>query len=246
MSRAPINAVVSELERHMDVLTIDPNCLRIPYKNKKNASPIMHYPMISLTTEHHNYQQQAISGDISIEIRRMEPATITEPTTEQGLIISVPGWSVFTGYFFFSLSLALCNLFLNTSAMSPVCIIASPVAMLSFLAHALSVQPIFLSVGLFGSAWLLPFMCALWSTSLSLYYIAFVGVSLGLAYFRLSALVFIVPLVTCLFLSSSMMVVYHGVESHWGISVSVFLVTLLGVFSSRHLARITFKIKPLL
>lgn len=238
MSRAPINAAVSEIGKKMDVMTIDPSCLRIPYRSKKtntlSPSPTTHYPVISLLHEH---QQQA-SGDVSIEL-------IADPSTEQTLF-SVPGWFIFVGYLLFSLSLALCNLFINSSATSPVCIIASPVAMLSFLAHAFSIQPLYMGAGLLGSAWLLPIMCAMWSVDLSLNYIAFVGISLALASWRVSSLVIIVILVAFLFLSSPSMVIYHGVDSHWGISVSVFLVTLLGVLSSRHLARVTFKLKPLL
>ena len=246
MSRAPINAAVSELERQMDVMTIDPSCLRIPYKSKKSVSspPVNHYPVISLVHENNSQHQHQASGSVSIEIKRVEP--VISDVNPDHPPISIPGWFIITGYTFFSLSLALCNLFLKPSATSPVCILASPVAMLSLFAHALSVQPLFMGVGLLGSAWVLPSVCAIWSAEVGLYYIAFVGFSLGLAHWRLSALAFLVPLMVCLFLSSPFMVVYHGVESHWGISISVFLVTFFGVFSSRHLTRVTFKIRPLL
>ncbi len=245
MSRAPINAAVSEIGRQMDMMTIDPNCLRIPYKNKKSTCPpVNNYPVISLVSEKNEHSNNIgqPSGEITVEIRRTESPIADFP---EKAILSISGCFVIAGYVLFSLSLALCNLFLKTSSASPLCILASPVAMLSLTAHAFSMQPLSMGVGLLISAWVLPTVCSMWSTAATLYYIAFLGISLGLAHWRFSGLFFLVPLALFVFLSSTPMVVYHGVESQWGISVSVFLVTLLGVFSSRHLALVKFRLRAL-
>jgi hypothetical protein len=63
---------------------------------------------------------------------------------------------------------------------------------------------------------------------------------------KVPALVLSAFLFVCLVSSTPSMVVYHGIDSQWGVSVSVFLVVVLAVSSSLHLTRVTFKIRPVL
>ena len=252
MSRAPVNIDLSDIGRPMDIMTsIDPSRLRMPYKS--NSSKAGRQDTVLLRTcpspvifgvneESHSERQLQASGEVTLEIKKSEAQVATGQS--EPVVYSIPGWYIAFGYIFFSLSLALSNLFFKGSVLQPVCLLLSPSAMLGLSGHACTVQPPVYGLGLFSSAWLVPVACVS-GLGLSVWFLAFLGISIAVAYRRLSALLCLAPLFVFLFLSLPVTVAAHGVEARWGVSVSVFLVTLLAVACTRHLARVSFKIRLL-
>lgn len=252
MSRQPTNAAhnsTSDFRGQMDMLTIiDPSCLKIPYKSNKINSNVRQSKTSSIhllsSPEEPNIPEKA-SGEVKIEIKRVVESQKTCP--EEPYVTSISGWLIPLGYILFAAPLALCNLFLKSSVSGSVCILFSPIAMLSLAAHALTLQSSLVGrVGLLGSAWILPFACSAWSLTVTLWYLSIVGISLAMALCKVPALVLSAFLFVCLVSSTPSMVVYHGIDSQWGVFVSAFLVVVLAVSSSLHLTRVTFKIRPVL
>lgn len=221
----PVIALVSERRD-----TGQPDPPQIPLSSAP-AIPVSTAPCVSYDNR----------KDLIIDVRSKS----SEPRQQQEAqsVIEIPAFFVPTGFAFFSMALALCNL-VNPSLASGVCVGLSPAPMLCLAIHAAG-MPMWVALGLMLCGWFLPIVCCTWRLAYCLVFFVVLGIFVAAGTRRpITAMISSVCLVGVLL---SLPIATHsqwtGVDSRWGVTVAGFFLALQCISASIGSGRVVYRIK---
>jgi hypothetical protein len=221
MSRPAINGLNLAWDSScMETINIpDPSRLRVPFpgRGQRNAAPCPPHPPLP---------EESRCEELVLDISSVIAKTPRPESKKKDSTIQIEAWTLSVAYVVFSLSMALYNLFTlqasgRTAAM--ICTGLSPVPVLCLLLQAATANSVPVGMTLLVCALLLPSVCAIWILPISVFYIIVLALCM-LAYSRQRG---VVAYVSCIgaVLSLAQTAVY--VDPQWGVSVSLFFLTLL-------------------
>lgn len=223
MSRPVINGLTNLAwdSSCMETINIpDPSRLRVPFpgRGQRNAAPC-NAPNPSLPEE-------SRCEELVLDISSVVSKTPRPDPRKKDSTIQIEGWTLSLAYVVFSLSMALYNLFTlhaygRTAAM--ICTGLSPVPVLCLILQAATANSVPVGMALLICALILPSVCAIWILPISVVYIIALAFCM-LAYSRQRG---VVAYVSCTGTVLSLAQTAVASDPQWGVSVSLFFLTLL-------------------